>query len=52
MVTRWALDGANTLRERGTSVEELRATTSRHVLESKANAEHIVDWYVERVAGS
>lgn len=52
MVTRWALEGANTLRERGTSVEELRATTSRNVLDSKSNAEHIVDWYVEHVAGS
>lgn len=52
MITRWALDGAETLRDRGTSTEELRAETSRNVLESRANAEHIVDWFLNDVAGS
>jgi len=52
MVTRWALDGGETLRERGSSIEELRAQTSRNVLESRPNAEGIVDWYLDRVASS
>jgi len=52
MITRWAIDGAETLHRRGSSTEELRAETSRNVLESKPNAEHIVDWYMEHVAGS
>jgi len=51
MITRWATDGAGTLRGRGSSPEELRAETSRNVLESKPNAERIVDWYLEHVAG-
>jgi len=50
MVTRWASDGADTLRERGSSTEALRAETSRNVAESRPNAERIVDWYVENVA--
>jgi GMP synthase-like glutamine amidotransferase len=50
MITRWALDGADTLASRGSSTDELRAETSRNVLESRANAEHIVDWYVHHVA--
>jgi len=52
MITRWATDGANTLAARGTSTEELRAETSRNVIDSRKNAENIVDWYVERVASS
>ncbi len=52
MVTRWATDGAETLRARGSSTDELRAETSRNVVESRPNAEHLVDWYVEHVAGS
>lgn len=52
MITRWATDGADTLRERGSSAEELRAETSRNVLLSRTNAETIVDWFVEHVAGS
>lgn len=52
MVTRWAVDGAEVLRDRGTSPDELRAETSRNVIESRPNAEHLVDWYVERVVGS
>jgi GMP synthase-like glutamine amidotransferase len=51
MVTRWALDGAETLRDRGTSTDELRAQTSRNVLVSKQNAAVIVDWFLEDVAG-
>ena len=52
MITRWATDGADTLRERGTSTAALRALTSVNIAESRPNAEHLVDWYVERVAGS
>ena len=52
MITRWATEGADTLRERGSSTEELRAETSRNVVESRPNAEHLVDWYLERVASS
>ena len=52
MITRWATDGAETLRRRGSSTEELRAETSRNVLESRPNADRIVDWYVEHVVGS
>jgi GMP synthase-like glutamine amidotransferase len=51
MITRWAIDGADTLAARGSSIEELRAETSRNVLDSRANAEHIVDWYLHHVAG-
>ena len=47
MVTRWAIDGGDTLRGRGTSTEELRAETSRNVLDSRPNAERLVDWFVE-----
>jgi GMP synthase-like glutamine amidotransferase len=52
MITRWAFDGADTLAARSSSTEELRAETSRNVLESRANAEHIVDWYLQHVAGA
>jgi len=52
MVTRWSIAGEETLRERGTSSDELRRQTSKNVLESQPNAERIVDWYLERVAGS
>ena len=50
MVTRWAIAGDNTLQERGTSTDELRNETSRRVLESRPNAERLVDWYLESVA--
>ncbi|MCU1364454.1 MAG: putative amino transferase [Ilumatobacteraceae bacterium] len=52
MITRWALDGAETLLARGSSAEQLRAETSVSVLESRPNAEHLVDWYLDHVAGS
>ena len=52
MVTRWATSGGEELALKGSSTEELRAETSRHVVRSRPNAEHLVDWYVERVAGS
>ena len=52
MITRWSIDGADTLRKRGSSTEELRAETSHNVLESRPNAERIVDWYLEYVAAS
>lgn len=51
MITRWAADGDETLRRRGSSTEDLRAETSRNVLDSRPNAHRIVDWYVEHVAG-
>ena len=50
MITRWASGGADVLAERGSSVDRLRAETSRNVLESRANAERIVDWFLEDVA--
>ncbi|MCU1393581.1 MAG: putative amino transferase [Ilumatobacteraceae bacterium] len=50
MITRWSTEGAATLRARGIEPEQLRAETSRNVLESRANAEHLVDWYLEKVA--
>ncbi len=52
MVTRWATDGAETLKARGSSADELRAETSRNVIESRPNAERMVDWFVERVVGA
>lgn len=52
MITRWAIDGADTLIARGSSAEELRNETSRNVIESRPNAEYLVDWYLECVAGS
>ncbi|MCU1400404.1 MAG: putative amino transferase [Acidimicrobiales bacterium] len=52
MITRWSIDGAETLLARGSSTEQLRAETSRSVLESQPNAEHLVDWYLDQVAGS
>jgi GMP synthase-like glutamine amidotransferase len=52
MITRWATDGSDELSKRGSSTEELRAQTSRNVIDSRPNAERIVDWYVEHVAGS
>ena len=52
IVTRWATDGADILKSRGSSTEELRAETSRNVVESRQNAEHMIDWYLEGVAGS
>lgn len=51
MITRWSLDGADTLLARGSSTEQLRAETSRSVLESRPNAEHLVDWYLDDIAG-
>lgn len=50
MITRWSGDGADTLRRRGSSPEELRAETSVNVLASRANAERLVDWFLEHVA--
>lgn len=52
MVTRWATLGAATLASRGSSTEALRVETSRNVIVSRPNAEYLVDWYVEQVAGS
>ena len=52
MITRWAIDGAETLEMRGSSAEALRAETSRNVLDSRPNAEHLVDWYLQAVAGT
>jgi len=52
IVTRWATEGANTLKSRGSSTEQLRAETSRNVGESRQNAEHLIDWFLEGVAGS
>ena len=51
IVTRWATDGAETLRRRGSSTAELRAETSINIVESGPNAAQIVDWYLEHVAG-
>lgn len=51
MVTRWAIEGCDTLRARGSSPEQLRAETSVNVLASRRNAERLVDWFVEQVAG-
>lgn len=52
MITRWGTAGAATLAARGTSTDELRAETSRNVIESRPNAERLVDWFLESVAGS
>lgn len=52
MITRWATDGARTLARRGTSTDELRAETSRNVIDSRPNAERLVDWFLETVAAS
>ncbi len=52
MITRWSSGaGGDELRARGSSTEELRAETSLNVLESRPNAERIVDWFLEYVAG-
>jgi GMP synthase-like glutamine amidotransferase len=51
MITRWAIDGNDDLVKSGSSADELRALTSRNVLESRPNAERIVDWFLEHVAG-
>jgi GMP synthase-like glutamine amidotransferase len=52
MITRWAVAGADVLAGRGSSVEALRAETSRNVALSRPNAEHLVDWFLDHVAGA
>jgi GMP synthase-like glutamine amidotransferase len=52
MLTRWAnTPGANEdLAIVGLTPDLLREQTSRNVIESRPNAEHLVDWYLNRVA--
>jgi GMP synthase-like glutamine amidotransferase len=52
MITRWSGGaGGEELRARGSSREAIREETSRHVLTSRPNADRIVDWFLETVAG-
>ncbi len=52
MITRWSSGaGSEELFARGSSREEIREQTSRNVLQSRPNAERIVDWFLENVAG-
>ncbi|CAB4879507.1 unannotated protein [freshwater metagenome] len=53
MITRWSSGGGVAeLHARGSSSEAIRAETSRNVLVSRPNAERLIDWYLETVAGS
>ena len=52
MITRWSSGaGVAELLGRGTSADEVRAETSRNVILSAPNAERIVDWFLDSVAG-
>ena len=52
MITRWSSGGGSAeLHARGSSSEAVRAETSRNVLTSRPNAERLVDWYLDNVAG-
>ena len=54
MIRRWATsDGGSTeLLKHGIKPDELIEETRRNVVESQPAAEHIVDWFVDRVVGS
>jgi len=53
MLRRWATGfGAEELLRIGSSAEELLATTRASVIESRPNAERLVDWFCESVAPS
>ena len=53
MIARWSSGvGGDELRARGTSTDAIRAETSRNVLESRPNAERLVDWFLESVAAN
>jgi GMP synthase-like glutamine amidotransferase len=54
IVTYWANSdgGRSELAKHGMSPEALIDDTRRHVAESKPNAERIVDWFLDHVAGS
>ncbi len=53
IVTRWARSesGSTELAKRGMSPDELIDITRRHVIDSQPNAERLVDWFVNKVAG-
>ena len=52
MITRWSSGaGVAELLARGTSADEVRAETSQNVILSTPNAERIVDWFLDSVAG-
>ena len=54
MVTRWALspNAEAELQRVGLTAEELRTLTSQNVIASRPNAERIVDWFLDEVAGT
>jgi GMP synthase-like glutamine amidotransferase len=54
MIRRWATsDGGSTeLLKHGIKPDELVEETRRHVADSQPAAEHLVDWFLDRVAGS
>ena len=53
MIRRWAAGaGGDELAESGIKPDELIDDARRNVAESRPAAEHIVDWFLDRVAGS
>jgi GMP synthase-like glutamine amidotransferase len=53
MLTAWTSGGGRTeLEQRGTTVDAFLEDTRRNVKASRENSDHLVDWFLDRVAGS
>lgn len=52
MLARWSALGTDELAAFGTSAAELMAATREHVGDSRPNAEHLVDWFLDEVSCS